>query len=74
MKKELLAAKLSQLGFADLEALKRLKSIEIEEMVRAENDEGDKMGFWDELANFNLIIDQVISNKIAELETNIVSI
>jgi hypothetical protein len=30
MKKELLAAKLSQLGFADLEALKRLKSIEIE--------------------------------------------
>jgi hypothetical protein len=43
-------------------------------MVRAENDEGDKMGFWDELVNFNLIIDNVISNKIAELETNYVTV
>jgi hypothetical protein len=43
-------------------------------MVRLEADQGDKMGFWEELANFNLVIDQVISNKIAGLEIDNISV
>ncbi len=69
MNEELLAAKLSQLGFVDLEALKRLKNNEMSEFARTAI-KGEEIAFWEELANFNIIIDDVITKKIKDLETD----
>ncbi len=74
MKLEIYESKISQMGFADLKAMKELQEDNFSEMIRGAELDEDKIGFFEELTAFNQIIDKVILNKLANIQESNISI
>lgn len=68
MKLEIYESKISQMGFADLKAMKALQEDSYSEMIRQAEIEEDRINFLEELTAFNQVIDRVISNKLLNIQ------
>lgn len=65
---EILILKCSQLGFADLKAFKELRNERISKLINECKNDEDLLGFVEELADFNNIIETIIDKKIFEMD------
>jgi hypothetical protein len=74
MNLEIYEAKISQMGFADLKAMKELQDANYSEILRGTELEEDRINLLEEQTVFNQVIDRVISNKLNHIHESIIKV